>query len=197
MNQDLALKQGSTFNPVFLFQQIKLTSKVITAITKAGQALVTAATHGLTVDWPVYIVGVTGMAQINNQPGDLIVSSKAVQAYFVDANTLRLNEDTTRYAAYISGGEVLYYPPIDLTLYTARMQIRPDINSATIIDTFTDLDGIILGGVAGTVKLSISAIRTASYTFDFAVYDLELVDGSGVVTRFLQGNVTLDKEVTR
>jgi hypothetical protein len=160
--------------------------------------VITVATHGLQIDWPVYVVGVVGMAQINNRSRDLTVSSKARLAYFVDANTLRLQQDTTRYAAYISGGEVLYYPPVDLTNYTARMQIRPDINSSTILVTLTEANGgIVLGGTKGTVQIVIADTVTAAFTFTTAVYDLDLTDSNGVVTRLLQGVITLDSAVTR
>lgn len=85
---------------------------------------------------------------------------------------------------------------INLTGYTARMQIRQRITGDTLIALTTENGRIALGGSAGTVTLTISASDTAAITTD-GVYDLELVSGSEVVTRLLQGTVTLSKEVTR
>lgn len=197
-NFDFTINQGSTFNPVLKYSQPQFVTKSITAITKSGQAVVTATAHGLTVDWPVWIVGVAGMQQINHRSSDLEVPSKAYFAYFVDANNVRLNFDTSRFAAYTSGGELLYHPPVDLTNFTARMQIRSDINSADIIVSLTtENGGITLGGANGMITLLISATATAAFTFQSAVYDLEIVDAGGVVTRLLSGNITLSQEVTR
>lgn len=195
---DIIIEQGATFKPVLRYEQPQFTVKPITAITKSGQAVVTAALHGLTVDWPVWIVNVVGMEQINHRPENLPVSSKAYQAYFVDANSLRLNKDTSRFLPYVSGGELLYHPPVDLTTYTARMQIRDTVDSiTTLVSLTTENGGITLGGVAGTISLLITAAATAALTFGTAVYDLEVVTAGGIVTRLFSGAVALSKEVTR
>jgi hypothetical protein len=196
-NYDFTIQQGATFNPKLKYSQPQFTVKAITGITKSGQAVVTAASHGLTVDWPVWIVGVVGMEQINHRSEMLALANKAYYGYFVDANSIRLNVDTSRYVAYTSGGELLYHPPVNLTGYTARMNIRSTVDATTILQSLTtENGGIVLGGVAGTVDLLITATETALFTFRNAVYDLELISGT-VVTRLLSGNVTLSKEVTR
>lgn len=88
---------------------------------------------------------------------------------------------------------------INLTGYSARMQIRPTVDDAGIpfVDA-TDLNGkLVLGGVAGTITLNIPATDTAALVFSEAVYDLEVEDASGVVTRLLKGDVYLSPEVTK
>jgi hypothetical protein len=88
--------------------------------------------------------------------------------------------------------------PINLTGYTARMQIRSTYESASpMIDLTTDNYGIILGGAAGTVALGMSAATTDALTAGRGVYDLELISGLGFVTRMLQGVVTISRNVTR
>lgn len=86
---------------------------------------------------------------------------------------------------------------VDLTDCTARMQLRLTKDAASpLLELTTENGRITLGGSAGTISLAIVASDTAALTFDTAVYDLELVDGS-TVTRLLEGNVSLNKEVTR
>ena len=92
--------------------------------------------------------------------------------------------------------------PIDLSTATSlRMQIRESINSS-IISEFTSASGqfIISSSVGTTEKdqftLLISAATSSDYTFDRAVYDVEL-DSNGITTRLLQGKIKLSKEVTR
>lgn len=86
---------------------------------------------------------------------------------------------------------------IDLSGYSARMQIRARKSSTTTLLSITDADYITLGGAAGTVAISIPASVTADLDFRRAVYDLELVSGGGIVYRLIEGTVELSKEVTR
>lgn len=88
---------------------------------------------------------------------------------------------------------------VNLTGYTARLNVRETYASASAILTLTtENGGITLGGSAGTITLSASATTTAALTAPFSgVYDLELVSGGGVVTRLLEGVATVSPEVTR
>lgn len=70
---------------------------------------------------------------------------------------------------------------IDLTGFTARMQIRLKKTSATfLVELTTENGGIALGGVAGTITLLITDTASTALTFDSAVYDLELNGKIGV-----------------
>jgi hypothetical protein len=87
---------------------------------------------------------------------------------------------------------------VNLTGYTARMQVRATLESASTLVELTTANGrIALGGTAGTISLTISATDTAALTSGRGVYDLELVSGSGIVTRLLQGVCTISRNVTR
>lgn len=85
------------------------------------------------------------------------------------------------------------YEPVDLTGYSARMQIRKKFGGTLLIE-LTDGDGLTLGGPAGTVTIDMTAAQTAEITRS-GVYDLELVIGS-TVTKVLRGQFILTHEVT-
>jgi hypothetical protein len=88
--------------------------------------------------------------------------------------------------------------PVDLTNYTARMQIRRKRSSTTVEHTATtENGGIVLGGTAGTIDIIIPATATAEFDFTKGVYDLELESTGNVVTRLIEGSVEVSKEVTR
>jgi hypothetical protein len=194
---NIVVRQGATFLNTIKYSQPYLAVKPISAVTKSGQAVVTATGHGIPDDWLVWIAGASGMQKINHASDEVGVSDAAYYAYLVDDNSVRLDVDTSRFSAYVSGGELLYYPPIDLSGMTARMQIRSDVDSDTVIHSLTtENGGITLGGANGTIALVIPAADTDGFTFDTAVYDLELVNGS-VVTLVTSGVVALVKEVTR
>jgi hypothetical protein len=88
--------------------------------------------------------------------------------------------------------------PVALTGYTARMQVRATLESASTLVELTTANGrIALGGTAGTITLTISATDTAALTSGRGLYDLALVIGTGIVTRLLQGVATSSRNVTR
>lgn len=89
---------------------------------------------------------------------------------------------------------------INLTTYTARMQVRSKASAPTTILSLTSSPGagITLGGAAGTIVISISASSTAALEPGDYVYDLELVNTtSSAVTRLIQGKFKVSAEVTR
>jgi len=90
--------------------------------------------------------------------------------------------------------------PINLAGYSARMQIRPDYTSTTVLAELTLANaGISITPATGKIDLYISATDTAALTFTDApaVYDLELIEPGGDVIRLLKGRVTLSPEVTK
>ena len=88
--------------------------------------------------------------------------------------------------------------PIDITGYIGRMHIRETQDATTIlVDLNTSNGRITLGGTNGEIDLLIDATDTEALDFGSAVYDLELEDTGGVVTRLVEGKVSLSLEVTR
>lgn len=97
--------------------------------------------------------------------------------------------------------------PYNLTGYTARMQARPSIDSTTVLHEWTtENGGITITPAEGKIVLAADDTETASWqswtvtppsTSPTAVYDLEVISGSGFVTRLLEGTITIKKEVTR
>lgn len=85
---------------------------------------------------------------------------------------------------------------INLSGYTARMQIRKKKDDTLIDELTTENSGITLGGSAGTITLNISSSNTTSMTAQQGVYDIEIISGSGQVTRILQGYVNILGNVT-
>jgi len=86
---------------------------------------------------------------------------------------------------------------VNLTGYTARMQLREITESGTVILSLTTENSrISLGGSAGTVTLTILAADTTTMSPGSYVYDLELITGA-TVYRLVQGTATVSAEVTR
>lgn len=93
---------------------------------------------------------------------------------------------------YKSGGVA-----VDLSSHTARMQVRSSYNAETTLIDITSGGGDITLASNGVINVTVASSVTAALTApDTGVYDLEIIL-SGVVTRLLQGSVTVTPEVTR
>jgi hypothetical protein len=83
---------------------------------------------------------------------------------------------------------------MNLTGYSARMQLRSSVESTTVALTVTCS---ITGPSDGIVTVSNTAAETMSVDAGIYVYDLEIESGTGVVTRLMQGTATITANVTR
>lgn len=87
---------------------------------------------------------------------------------------------------------------VNITGYTARMQVRKSVTDSGILASLTTETGeIVLGGTAGTISLTLSATIMAGIVAGSWVYDLEIVSGSGFVYPILEGKFVVTPEVTR
>lgn len=85
-----------------------------------------------------------------------------------------------------------------LTGYTARMQVRREIDSATTLIELTTANGrLAINGALGRISITLTPIETAALARG-GYYDLEIVQTStGKVHKVLRGEFRLEKEVTR
>lgn len=99
---------------------------------------------------------------------------------------------------------------IDLTGYTARMQVRISLaDPLPVWDLTTENGGLSL--VTGTalipgsapvvgahgIQTNITEEQTEAATWDRAIFDIELIAPSGDVLPFLKGTLVATSEVTR
>lgn len=88
--------------------------------------------------------------------------------------------------------------PIDITGYTARMQVRRKYSDKTSVLSLTSQDNeIILGDSLGTIDVTASDEKTAAINIKAGVYDLELETPSGDVVRLVQGTAVISPEATK
>lgn len=122
---------------------------------------------------------------------------------------------TVRYDLQVNQGETFtkvftYKNPdgslIDLTGYSARMQVRTNYEAPTfLLELTTANGGIVIGGTAGTITINITPAQTLAIAitslvgippYQNFVYDLEIALGS-TIRKFLNGFFTLTKAATR
>jgi len=185
--------QGSTFQEVLRWESSTKVYVPITNITKSAPVIITAANHNIPIGWRARITNVSGMKEINCSEEEYY----QVTATTTDTATIN-SVNSLGYTQYTSGGVLEYNQPVDLAGYTARMHIREKLESTSIIlQLTTENNRIVLDNIAKTITLKISATDTATLTVPQAVYNLELVSSTGIVTSLIAGNIQLLKEVTR
>lgn len=89
---------------------------------------------------------------------------------------------------------------VPLVGYTARMQVRATVDATDVIlELTTENDRITLDTTSGSEKihLFVDAVTMADIPAGSYKYDLEMVSGSGRVTRLIQGKFKVIAEVTR
>lgn len=193
---NLKIKQGTTYSKSVSQLGAGKVCKLIETLTPGCPTLIGITGHGLPAgaELPVFVSHVLGATRANTKTG------KSVVATYVDANSFFIDADTVAQEYTSTSGLVTYYAPTDLTNYTARMHIREEVDDVTAIVELTSTGGdIVIDAALGKVTFTITAAVTATFDFDSAVYDLEIVDDSvePVVTRILEGTVELCDEVTR
>jgi len=184
---DLHIVQGSTLRDTLRLMQPRYEYRPITAL--GGSPLRLTVDHGLPGNWLAWVEGVSNMQGVNRSQRE-----RPHRVTVVDAATLEINA-LSAFGLNPNGGQLIYKPPVDLTGAKARMQIRAGLGGALLLELTTENDGLAITG-PGTLIRTMSAAQTAALTWTDGVYDLEVEYADGTVQRYLQGAVTVSREVT-
>lgn len=210
MATNLTLIKGKTFSRVIRWATTPYLYKAITAITQAAPVVITSTAHSIPTGWPVTVVSVKGMTQINSiVPADpKLFHTISHNATAASVDTISINDiNSSDFSAYTSGGYIQCLTPVDMASFTARMSIKDRIGGTELfrLDTTTDVavapythdqPRIAIDNANKTITLTIHAEDTAAMTFTKGVYDLELISSGGVVDLLLSGNIFVTGEVT-
>jgi hypothetical protein len=178
---DTTIDQGANWFINFIYNQ----PTTITNITANGTTVTVTAVNAFAVSQLVSITGVIP-SQYNLQ-NVAIASRNATQFTITNPAT----------GTYISGG--VAYAPVNLTNYTAALQLRSLPNDATAALTLTTSNGgIAITPLTGTIAVTATAAQTRAIDEGYYYYDLEITDTpTGVVTRVAQGQILVSAEITR
>lgn len=199
----ITIVRGETLDLAVRWEDETIVYKPISSIANTAPVQIISTNHSVPPGWRVAVVSAVGMEQINAK-GSPPKPSDYKTATVVSANALTLNEvNAAEFSAYKSGGYIQYNAPVDTTGFTARMQIRPTLSSATVLETLTSADvrlpntGLVVDVVNGIIRVKIAASVTGLYTFKNAVYSIDAIAPSGVVTRVIAGAITTEQDPTR
>lgn len=190
----LRIIPGKTFTKVFRWGQTRKIYKPILAATQAAPCVLHVIGHGLKEGWAYQIAGARGMPEIN------ATAKNYRRAVVVDVDHVEINElDAHELGAYVaSSGMLSYNEPVDLTGYTARMQIRRSAKAETFVVELTTANSrIVIDPVECILTLTLPADVTEDLLEMEAVYDLEVIAPDTTVRLLAYGPVSIKTEVTR
>jgi hypothetical protein len=87
--------------------------------------------------------------------------------------------------------------PVNITSYTAALQLRSLPESTTAVLSLTTGSGITITGASGLVAVHATALQTGAIVAGDYYYDLEITSQNGIVTRLVQGQALVNPQVTR
>lgn len=178
---NLEIDQGADWFINFVYNQ----PAEITNISSDGTTVTFTAVNGFTNGQKVSITGVLP-SQYNFQ--DVTIASATASSFTVTNGAT---------GVYISGG--IAYAPVNLTSYSAKLQIRslPSDPDAVLTLTTVNNGGITITPLTGTIACHATAAQTTLIDEGTYYYDIEIKSVSDIVTRVAQGQVIVSAEVTR
>ncbi len=173
------IDQGADWYITFIYKQ----PAEITNITSNGTTVTYTAVNGFTSGQTVSIDG--AQPYIYNLQNVTVNSASSSQFTVTNGAT----------GIYINGG--IATAPVNITDYTAALQIRSLPSDPTAVLSLTSSSGITISGTSGTIAVRATANQTRAIDEGPYYYDLEITSPTGVVTRVAQGQVIVSAEVTR
>lgn len=189
----LEIVQGETFRKTLYWYHGVDVAEAITAITPGYPTIATAAAHGLPLTSAVPVTVIGKSTWLNTPTADL---GDRMYATAISADQFHLPVDSTG-KTYSGGNYVIYTPPVDLTEWSGRMQIRKNLAATDFLVELTTENGGMVLGADGAVTLIILDVNTSALDFTAAIGQPELISPAGDVTRLANIHFTLDKEGTR
>ena len=179
VSYNTTIDQGADWYLTFIYNQ----PCEITNIVANGTTITVSAINGFTAAQKASISGVNP-SQFNLQ-NFTVASATPTEFTITNATT----------GQYISGG--LAYAPVNLTGYSAALQLRSLPNDPTAVLTLTSSSGITITALTGQIDIHATAVQTGAIDEGTYYYDLEITSAGGIVTRIAQGQAIVSAEVTR
>lgn len=173
----ITIVKGSTYRDVLRWASGDCVFKACTIQATAPLRL-TCTAHGIPDGWYVYVEGSKDIPEATQYPVKVI-----------DADTLEIS--CLNGTKFKTGSAVVRFnDPVDLTGYTAAMQIKDKVGGTVLLTPTITVDN-----TTKTITREISATATAAITWKKGVFDLEM-SNAGFVIKIDSGTVAVQSEVT-
>lgn len=196
---DLVVRRGTTVDLPIRVESDTLRYAPISAVAQSAPIRITATAHGCPDGWRAAVMNAKGMTEINathNPPK----RTELRRATVIDADTVEFNTvNAAGFRAYTSGGQVVFYKPLELSMFdAARMDVKSKVGGDTLF-SFSTTDGTLeLDSATQTLWLRLTDEQSAVLPFSVGVFDIELVTPGGAVTAVCsaESTITVLPEIT-
>lgn len=203
----ITITRGKTFEFALLYAEEEPRQVLITGMPSKVPLRLTVPGHGLPDRWPFWVTCVKSPAELNTaiQAGDAqeVMAADPHYAKPIDADTIEVPDLVAHCWKSLSGtGLLLTCPPVDLTGWHCRAQVRDKVGGALLFawnsDAGSGADGEIEVDVAGgAFVLKMDAATAAALPWKRGVYDAEAIAPGGEVYPLTAiSTITVDDEVT-
>ena len=204
---DLTITRGKTFEFGYLYADDEVRQVLITGMPSQVPLRLTVPGHGLPDGWPFWVSCVKSPVELNTsvESGDA-AEVMGADPYFVkvvDLDTIEVPGVIAACWKGLSGpGVLLTLPPVDLTGWQCRAQVRDKVGGNVLFSWHSDPaenpDGEAVVDVAlSTFFLKMDAATAQALTWKKGVYDFEAIaPGDEVYPLTAISSVTVKDEVT-
>ena len=113
------------------------------------------------------------------------------------AQNLTIDQGADWYVNFTYYTDATQTTPVNLTGYTAALQLRSEPYDSTSALSLATGSGITITGATGFIAVHATASQTGAIQSGYYYYDLEITSPTGIVTRLVQGQITVTPQVTR
>lgn len=204
---DITIIRGKTFEYGFLYADDEPRQVLITGMPSKVPLRLTVVGHGLPDGWPFWVSCVKTPAELNTDiESDDAAEVMSADPYFVkviDADTIEVpGVVASCWKAFTGPGVLLTRPPVDLTGWACRAQIREKVGGTVLFSWHSDPlelpDGEIEVDIAASqFVLKMDAATAAALDWKRGKYDAEAIAPGGEVYPLTAiSNVNVADEVT-
>lgn len=164
----------------------------ITSMQRTAPIKITAPGHGLLNGWRVGVMNALGMTELNSS-WDRLDPSRMYPVDVLGENLIALpGVNACGFRPYLSGGQLVYYAPLDLSTFSAaRMDVKANLNGVNIASFGTAEGTMQLNETDQVLWLLLSPAITGELPVGELLFDIELVKTSGDVVAVCSAASTL------
>lgn len=204
---DIVITRGKTFEFGFLYADDESRQVLITGMPSKVPLRLTVVGHDLPDGWPFWVSCVKSPAELNtavdSDDAYEVMSADPYIVKVVDADTIEVpGVVASCWKAFSGPGVLITRPPVDLTGWSCRAQVRDKVGGNVLFSWHSDPaenpDGEAVVDVAlGAFFLKIDADTAKDLDWKRGLYDAEAIAPGGEVYPLTAiSSVTVEDEVT-
>lgn len=189
---NLTIRRGASSDIPIRIETDELIYRPITAMTNGAPLQITAPAHGLPNGWRAAIQNAGGSSEIN-LPWDRLRDADLRKIAWIDADHFTFPEiNSSAWRAYTSGGQVVYYQPLDLSAFSsASMDVRAAVGESLLAHYSTAAGTLEIDTANSAIWMRLSVTDTESMPAADLVFDIELTRSAGGVIALCTPDSTL------